>query len=109
MIEPAANQKDTRCHSPRTVADQYETPTLGDMAEALTKFPRYEVAYGARTAGELGYDPVCCQISEASWERVKRGLRSGGATPGTRVAFTNKSGQPTKYASEGKAEMSPMG
>jgi uncharacterized cupredoxin-like copper-binding protein len=41
MIEPAAT-KDIRCHSPRTVADQYETPTLGDMTEALTKFPRYE-------------------------------------------------------------------
>lgn len=44
MIEPAANQNDTRRHSPRTVADQYETPTLGDMAEALTKFSRYEIA-----------------------------------------------------------------
>ncbi len=29
-------------HSPRDVADQYETPTLNDMAEALKKFPRYE-------------------------------------------------------------------
>jgi hypothetical protein len=43
MIEPA-NQKITRRHSPRTVADQYETPTLGDMAEAPTRFPRYEIA-----------------------------------------------------------------
>jgi hypothetical protein len=43
MIEPAANQKGTPRHSPRTVADQYETPTLGDMAEALKKFPRYEI------------------------------------------------------------------
>jgi hypothetical protein len=43
MNEPAANQKGTRRHSPRTVADQYETPTLGDMAEALTKFHRYDI------------------------------------------------------------------
>ena len=42
-IEPTV--RDAICgHSPRTVADQYETPTLGDMAEALTKFPRYEPA-----------------------------------------------------------------
>ena len=42
-IEPTI--RDAICgHSPRTVADQYETPTLGDMAEALTKFPRYEPA-----------------------------------------------------------------
>jgi integrase len=39
-----AGMRDAICgHSPRTVADEYETPTLEDMAEALTKFPRYEV------------------------------------------------------------------
>jgi integrase len=42
-IEPTI--RDAICgHSPRTVADQYETPTLDDMAEALTTFPRYEIA-----------------------------------------------------------------
>ena len=41
-IEPTV--RDAICgHSPRTVADQYETPTLDDMAEALKKFPRYEI------------------------------------------------------------------
>jgi integrase len=41
-IEPG--MRDAICgHSPRTVADEYETPTLEDMAEALKKFPRYEV------------------------------------------------------------------
>jgi hypothetical protein len=30
-------------HSQRDVADRYETPTLEDMAEALKRFPRYEV------------------------------------------------------------------
>ncbi len=40
-----AGIRDAICgHSPRTVADIYETPTLSDMAEALKKFPRYEVA-----------------------------------------------------------------
>jgi integrase len=39
-----AGMRDAICgHSPRTVADEYETPTLEDMAEALKKFPRYEV------------------------------------------------------------------
>jgi integrase len=38
-----AGIRDAICgHSPRTVADQYEMPTLEDMAEALKKFPRYE-------------------------------------------------------------------
>jgi integrase len=42
-IEPTI--RDAICgHSPRTVADQYETPTLDDMAEALKKFPRYKIA-----------------------------------------------------------------
>jgi integrase len=42
-IEPTI--RDAICgHSPRTVADQYETPTLDDMAEALAKFPRYGIA-----------------------------------------------------------------
>jgi integrase len=37
-----AGIRDAICgHSPRTVADKYETPTLEDMAEALRKFPRY--------------------------------------------------------------------
>jgi integrase len=31
-------------HSPRDVADLYETPTLSDMAAALKKFPRYDVS-----------------------------------------------------------------
>jgi integrase len=30
-------------HVPRTVADQYEHPSVEDMAEALKRFPRYEV------------------------------------------------------------------
>jgi len=39
-----ANVRDAICgHSPRAVADQYETPTVADMAEALKKFPRYDV------------------------------------------------------------------
>jgi integrase len=29
-------------HVPRTVADQYEHPSIEDMAEALKRFPRYE-------------------------------------------------------------------
>jgi integrase len=38
-----AGVRDAICgHSPRAVADQYETPTVADMAEALKKFPRYE-------------------------------------------------------------------
>jgi integrase len=38
-----AGTRDAICgHSPRSIADQYETPTLADMAEALKKFPRYE-------------------------------------------------------------------
>jgi integrase len=36
--------RDAICgHSPRDVADEYETPTLEDMARALTGFPRYEL------------------------------------------------------------------
>ena len=39
-----AGIRDAICgHSPRSVADQYETPTVADMAEALKKFPRYEI------------------------------------------------------------------
>jgi integrase len=39
-----AGIRDAICgHSPRTVADIYETPTLEDMAEAIKKFPRYDV------------------------------------------------------------------
>ncbi len=30
-------------HSPRTVADEYEVPTLEDMAAAMKKFPRYDL------------------------------------------------------------------
>jgi integrase len=30
-------------HAPRTTADDYEHPTVEDMAEALKRFPRYEV------------------------------------------------------------------
>ncbi len=41
-IEPG--MRDALCgHSPRAVADEYETPMLPDMAEALKRFPRYEV------------------------------------------------------------------
>jgi integrase len=36
--------RDAICgHSPRDVADEYETPTVADMAKALEKFPRYEL------------------------------------------------------------------
>jgi hypothetical protein len=36
--------RDAICgHSPRTVADEYEIPTLEEMADAMKKFPRYEV------------------------------------------------------------------
>lgn len=39
-----AGIRDAICgHSPQSVADQYETPTVADMAEALKKFPRYEL------------------------------------------------------------------
>ena len=39
-----AGMRDAICgHSPRTVADEYETPSLEDMAAAMKKFPRYEV------------------------------------------------------------------
>ena len=41
-IEPG--MRDAICgHRPRTVADEYETPTVEDMAVALAKFPRYEI------------------------------------------------------------------
>jgi hypothetical protein len=37
--------RDAICgHRPRTVTDEYETPTVEDMAVALAKFPRYEVS-----------------------------------------------------------------
>jgi integrase len=40
-----AGMRDAICgHSPRTVADEYETPSLGDMAAAMKKFPRYVLA-----------------------------------------------------------------
>jgi integrase len=36
--------RDAICgHSSRAVGDQYETPTVADMAEALKKFSRYEI------------------------------------------------------------------
>lgn len=39
-----AGMGDAICgHSPRTVADEYETPSPEDMAAAMKKFPRYEV------------------------------------------------------------------
>ena len=39
-----AGIRDAICgHIPRTVADEYETPTLKDMAAAMKKFPRYPV------------------------------------------------------------------
>jgi integrase len=39
-----AGIRDAICgHSPRTIADLYETPTLEDMAAAMKAFPRYEV------------------------------------------------------------------
>jgi hypothetical protein len=31
-------------HAPANVARSYGTPTVGDIAEALKKFPRYEIA-----------------------------------------------------------------
>jgi integrase len=42
-IEPG--MRDAICgHRPRTVADEYETPTVEDMAVALARFPRYEIS-----------------------------------------------------------------
>ena len=39
-----AGIRDAICgHSPRTVADEYEAPTVERMAEALKKFPRYAI------------------------------------------------------------------
>ena len=36
--------RDAICgHSLRTIADSYETPTVADMAEALKRFPPYEI------------------------------------------------------------------
>jgi integrase len=36
--------RDAMCgHAPETVGDEYETPTLLDIADAMRKFPRYEV------------------------------------------------------------------
>jgi integrase len=32
-----------RGHAPRTQADEYEKPTIQDMAAALTRFPRYKI------------------------------------------------------------------
>ena len=41
-IEPGI--RDAICgHSPRSVADEYETPIFADMANALKKFPRYSM------------------------------------------------------------------
>jgi hypothetical protein len=43
--------RDAICgHSPRTVADEYETPSLGDMAAAMKKFPRYGLAQPSAAA-----------------------------------------------------------
>lgn len=40
-----AGMRDAICgHSPRSVADEYETPSLEDMANAMKKFPRYVLA-----------------------------------------------------------------
>jgi integrase len=50
-------------HSSGTVADGYEHPSVEDMAEALRKFPRWEVA---------------CPVSEAELGREGRG-EAGGA------------------------------
>jgi integrase len=39
-----AGIRDAICgHAPRTVADEYETPTLADMADAMSRFPRYDL------------------------------------------------------------------
>jgi integrase len=36
--------RDAMCgHAPQTVGDEYETPTLEDLADAMRGFPRYEV------------------------------------------------------------------
>ena len=44
-----AGMRDAICgHSPRSIADLYETPTVADIAEALKKFPRYDL--GTRSA-----------------------------------------------------------
>ncbi len=43
-IEPRI--RDGMCgHASRTVADEYETPTVEDMAEAMKRFPRYELTH----------------------------------------------------------------
>ena len=38
-------------HRVRSVARAYETPTVGMMAEAMKRFPRYEIG-AAKTPGE---------------------------------------------------------
>ena len=51
-----ARVRDAICgHSPRTVADQYETPSVADMAEALKKFPRYDAGL-AKQEGSIRND-----------------------------------------------------
>lgn len=50
-----AGIRDAICgHSPRTVADIYETPTLEDMVEALKRFPRYGVASDGKKTSDEG-------------------------------------------------------
>jgi integrase len=41
-------------HSPRAVADQYETPTVADMAVALKKFPRYDISSAKQQGSNKG-------------------------------------------------------
>jgi integrase len=50
-----AGIRDAICgHSPRTVADIYETPTLEDMVEALRRFPLYGVASDGKKTSDEG-------------------------------------------------------
>jgi transposase len=45
ICESEAGMRDAICgHSPRTVADEYETPSLGDLAAVMKTFPRYVLA-----------------------------------------------------------------
>ena len=54
--------RDAICgHSPRTVADEYETPSLGDMAVAMKKFTRYVLAQRLATGVYLRWPtPKVC-------------------------------------------------
>jgi hypothetical protein len=51
----AGGIRDAICgHSPRTVADKYEKLTLDDIAEALKRYPQYDVAFGDKGVSDQG-------------------------------------------------------